>query len=548
MAPIIDATAQASANSRDGVPNVKSPSIWVVTILLSAWSAAFIWNSSFVVDGERYFCLFDDAMISMTYARNLVEGFGLNWARWGPPVEGYSNPLWTLLMVPVNLTPFALPMRSLLVQGAGLLCLIGNLWVVDRVTTSCFTTGTGRLHQPAVILTALYYPLAYWTLMGMETGLQALLTTVAVYLSLEVGYSDDRRRTALCLVLALLLLLRPDTAPLSLACLVTAVDFRAPWRRELARWRFGLTLLTALLAAYQVFRLAYFGDWLPNTYYLKLTGTPLDVRVVRGALVFWDFLRPILLPAGVVLVGAGLLARRSPRFRLPLAAVLIQCVYSVFVGGDAWETSVVGANRFIAPVMPLLFVLLTGVLNELIDLWPALSRRAGLRVAGTAAVVLVAACCFDRLWFAPKAVEMRRAVFLADLPWNVSEHRTNVRDVRILQTAVEDDAVVASVWAGIPSYFSGFRMIDVLGYNDRQIARMPAVLKLTPATASAFIPGHSKWDWEYVLAKRPDAILRGWALNREQRQKMFGERGYVPLIRNIWVRTDSERVHVRRSP
>ncbi len=527
---------------------MKNPLLWVVTILLSAWSAAFIWSSSFVVDGERYFCLFDDAMISMTYARNLVEGFGLNWARWGPPVEGYSNPLWTLLMVPVNLTPLALPMRSLLMQGVGLLCLLGNLWLVDRIATRCFSTGTGQLHQPAVILTALYYPLAYWTLMGMETGLQALLATGAVYLSLEIGHADGRRRMGLCLVLALSLLLRPDTAPLSLACLATAVDFRAPWRRELARWRCGLALLVCLPAAYEVFRLAYFGDWLPNTYYLKLTGTPLDVRVVRGALVFWDFLRPILIPAGAVLVGAGLLVRSRPRFRLPLAAVLIQFAYSVFVGGDAWEAAVVGANRFIAPVMPLLFVLLTGVLNELIDRWPALGRRAGLRVACTVAVVLVATCWFDGFWLNPRAVEMRRAVFLAAPPWNVSEHRINVRDVRILQAAVADDALVASVWGGIPSYFSSFRMIDILGYNDRQIARMAAVLKLTRATASAYVPGHNKWDWEYALAKRPDAILRGWALNREQRQRLFGERGYEPLTRDIWLRTDSERVHVRRSP
>ena len=487
-------------------------------------------------------------MISMTYARNLLEGFGLNWARWGPPVEGYTNPLWTLLMLPVNLTPLGLPMRSLLMQGLGLLCLLGNLWVVDRIAARYFTTGTGRLHQPAVILTALYYPLAYWTLMGMETGLQALLTTGAVYLSLEIAHAGGRGRTGLCLVLALSLLLRLDAAPLSLACLVTAVDFHAPWRRELARWRSGLTLLAVALAAYQVFRLVYFGDWLPNTYYLKLTGIPLDVRVARGALVFWDFLRPILLPTGAVLVGAGLLARRHPRFRLPLAAVLIQFAYSVFVGGDAWETAVVGANRFIAPVMPLLFVLLTGVLNELIDRRPALRRRSGLRVAATVAVVLVAACWFDRLWLDPKAVEMRRAVFLMDPPWNVSEHRSNVRDVHALRGALADDALVASVWAGIPSYFSSYRMIDVLGYNDRQIARMPGVLKLTPATARAYMPGHNKWDWEYTLAKRPDAILRGWALNRAQRRELFGARGYVPLARNIWVRPDSERVHLRQSP
>jgi hypothetical protein len=522
--------------------------MWLVAILLSAWSTAFVWSSSFIVDGERYFCLFDDAMISMTYARNLVEGFGLNWARWGSPVEGYSNPLWTLVMLPVNLVPLPLPMRSLLMQGVGLLCLLGNLWLVGRLTARFFCAGGAGLHLPAVILTALYYPLAYWTLLGMETGLQALLTTGAVYLSLEIGHADGRRHVTLCLVLAFLLLLRPDTAPLSLACLATAVDFRAPWRRELARWRRGLVLLICLPLAYQVFRLVYFGDWLPNTYYLKLTGVPVDVRVVRGALVFWGFLRPILLPAGAVLVCAGLLSRRNPLYRLPLAAILIQFGYSVSVGGDAWESAVVGANRFIAPVMPLLFVLLTGVLNEIIDRWPALGRLAGLRVAGVVAVVLVAACWFDRFWLDPRSSEMRRAVFLVDVPWSAQENRVNLQHVRALQEAVADEALVASVWAGVPSYFSSFRMIDILGYNDRQIARMPAALQLTRATASAFTPGHNKWDWEYVLAKRPDAILRGWALNKEARQRLFGSRGYVRLVRDIWVRSDSERLRARPSP
>src|ERR1700688_2110614 len=79
---------------------------------LSAWGGWLIFRTSFVLDGRRVFCLFDDAMISMTYARNLVEGWGLDWARQGAPVEGFSHPLWTALMVPVNLLPIALDRRS----------------------------------------------------------------------------------------------------------------------------------------------------------------------------------------------------------------------------------------------------------------------------------------------------------------------------------------------------------------------------------------------------------------------------------------------------
>src|SRR2546428_3980644 len=41
--------------------------------------------------------LTDDALISLRYARRLLEGHGLTWSE-GPRVEGYSNLLWTLLV------------------------------------------------------------------------------------------------------------------------------------------------------------------------------------------------------------------------------------------------------------------------------------------------------------------------------------------------------------------------------------------------------------------------------------------------------------------
>jgi hypothetical protein len=40
--------------------------------------------------------LFDDAMISMRYARNFAEGYGLIWNPGQAPIEGYTNWLWTL--------------------------------------------------------------------------------------------------------------------------------------------------------------------------------------------------------------------------------------------------------------------------------------------------------------------------------------------------------------------------------------------------------------------------------------------------------------------
>ena len=80
-----------------------------------AYAGAFIYRTSFVLDGERYFSLFDDAMVSMRYARNLAEGYGLVWNPGGERVEGYTNPLWVLYMALLHLLPVADSKSSLLV-------------------------------------------------------------------------------------------------------------------------------------------------------------------------------------------------------------------------------------------------------------------------------------------------------------------------------------------------------------------------------------------------------------------------------------------------
>ena len=164
--------------------------------VFAAWGAWFILRTSFLLEGERVFCLFDDAMISMAYARNLGEGYGLNWAREGEPVEGFTNPLWTAVMVPVNLSGLPLHLRSLAMQGVSVLVLLALLWSVGRLAGAHFAGGTavadGAGAPPwltAVLLTGTFYPLLYWTLMGMEVGLQALLLVLAVGAAMDLAAS-----------------------------------------------------------------------------------------------------------------------------------------------------------------------------------------------------------------------------------------------------------------------------------------------------------------------------------------------------------------------
>src|SRR5258708_1395164 len=86
--------AEAPAAEAPAAPADRRALLWLMGAM-TAWAGWFIFRTSFVAGGRRVFCLFDDAMISMTYARNLVEGYGLNWARHGAPVEGFPHPLGT---------------------------------------------------------------------------------------------------------------------------------------------------------------------------------------------------------------------------------------------------------------------------------------------------------------------------------------------------------------------------------------------------------------------------------------------------------------------
>ena len=73
--------------------------------LLLVFGSLYIHRTSFVVNGQRVFSLWDDAMISMEYARNLSEGHGLVWNAGGERVWGFTNLGVTLTMALLHVLP-----------------------------------------------------------------------------------------------------------------------------------------------------------------------------------------------------------------------------------------------------------------------------------------------------------------------------------------------------------------------------------------------------------------------------------------------------------
>ncbi|HWM90046.1 MAG TPA: hypothetical protein VN493_04710 [Thermoanaerobaculia bacterium] len=528
------------------------PGLGVLLLIFLAWGSFLIYRSSFLTapageEPRRYFCLFDDAMISMTYARNLVEGHGLNWARRGEPVEGFTHPLWVVPMVAANLLPLDLRFRSLPMQLLSLAVLALLIVAVRRLMLSWFSGRTARHWLPAAVLTAFCYSLAYWSLMGMETGLQALLAVVGVHLAIATVEGRRERHLELWAVCAASYLLRMDMLLLVVAVQVWVVT-RGGLRRDRRRWLIGLGLFLAAVLGYELFRWVYFHDLLPNTYYLKLTGVPLVVRLLRGLLALEVFVRSHLLLLLVAGIGAVLL-RRDRRFELPAAVFVLYCAYSVWVGGDAWDLGgeiPVRANRYISFVLPLLFVLLNGILNRLLDAWESRGELAGRWAAGAAGALGL--LLVNGLW--PGGTDTPwRLIMGTERPPMVESHRTVMRQLYRMQRMVEPGATIATAWAGIPAYFSDYRLVDILGFNDRHVARLPSKLPGDEDHPQVFRPGHDRWDFDYLLGKvRPDAFFQIWGLRLEKGVKV-GElmtgAGYTRR-NGVWLRQGSS--YVRNVP
>jgi hypothetical protein len=525
----------------------------VLLLAFTLWAGWFIHRSSFDVEGTHYYCLFDDAMISMTYARNLDEGHGLEWARFGEPVEGFTHPLWMFLMVPVNALPIPLRDRSLWMQILSLLCLAATVVAVRRLMLDHFAPAGARHGLPAAVLTAFYYPLAYWALMGMETGLQALLAVLAVQLALDTAHSGRDRSFPLWLVCAAAFLLRMD-----MLLLVGVVQLYVLWRRGFRQmrrpgWLAGLAVFLGMTVAYGVFRWVYYHDLLPNTYYLKLFGVPLAVRLLRGISVLAEFVRDHLTVLAVAGLGTLAFLRRNRRLLLPAALFALYCAYSVYVGGDAWDDDLpIRANRFIAFVMPLLFVLFNATLDEALAAWR--SRRGIVDGAGgrfvLGAATVAALLIVDGLWLAPRSDDAWREVSLTDRPPMTMRHQRVVAQLLAFQRFVKPGAVVATAWAGIPAYFSDYRMIDILGYNDRVIAHMPPVVPLDEDNFDTFRPGHAKWNEQRLLTEqRPDAFFQIWGIKRGMGPvaKVMPGYGYRRRAK-FWVRADSPNVDFQQAP
>ncbi len=477
----------------------------LIILVYAIYAGIYIYQTSFIVSGERYFVLFDDAMISMRYARNLAHGYGLVWNPAGARVEGYTNPLWVVFMAIFHLFPFSATKISVLIQISGAVFLIANLYFVKKIVESL--TGSQLISLLVVILTAFYNPLNNWGLQGMEVSVLTLVVSAALW----VGLENLRKRDFspwLFVLLGVSTLIRIDMAVPYLVILLFLSLALPERRRQNLLWGFGLLFIFIL--GQSLFRLWYYGDILPNTYYLKMTGYPSTLRIAHGFYVLVQFI--LQMNWLLFLFPFIALVFRRDRFILLLLLVFLgQLAYSVYVGGDAWEQKG-GSNRYISIVMPLYFTLFVftadrfreTLVNKLKDFTnlAALFTNLGL--------VLFVGASMINFNYLVNIRSLERWALLRQ-PLFIEGNKEYIQIALAVDKITAPQASVAVVSAGAIPYFSDRFAIDLLGKNDVKIAHEKVHGKLSLAGISDFRPGHLKWDYDYSLGElKPDVVVQLW--------------------------------------
>ena len=458
----------------------------------------------------------DDAYVTFRYSKHVVDGLGPVWNR-DYAVEGYTDFLWMVCVAvglklglsaeaasyAFSLPSFAIPL--LIVFDLGRRVLPNERWAL----LATWLSGTT-------------YSFLMYATGGLETQLHAMLVLGIIDLVLRTrqeGNAPPKRMLGLSLLMALALMARPDSVvPSAIAggfVLFTLLFPKPVAAGAGARANPWLSLACLILPAvalvlpWLLWKLSFYGDIVPNTFYTKL-GLHRSATLVRGAVyVSWLFISYWWLPLIV------LIAIRARKLLLSLVSPLFVLIvyagawlgYVTWVGGDLMEF------RLLTSVIPIVILLMLAVFS---------ATAPSPRLTAALVVVMLLGSVSHGLAF-PKYVNPRGIDTIPGLQENAAKFR-EVGERLGADLRGRGEVTIAVSPAGFIPYFSEARTIDVLGLNDRWVSREGFVrtgcnVCLGHARLATFaymnqsgvnlILAHPQWAHEKLACARRDDIMKG---------------------------------------
>lgn len=241
-------------------------------ILLTSIIVSIFWAVVF------YGFIFDDLYISCRYALNLINGNGLVF-NYGERVEGYTNFLWTMissLFVKLPLDP-SIPLKFISILF-GFFSVVLTILIAKRHWNNRNKTFFIML----LMLTSPYFVI--WTQPGMETSLFTFFGVLSLFFLIKNNLS-------LSLFSALSATLTRPEGIIFFAAIVISVIFNRG--KKGIKYLIQMSILPLiLLFIYHIWRITYYGDIFPNTYYVKLSGGLMRINALSN-----------MIPIGLLLGG-----------------------------------------------------------------------------------------------------------------------------------------------------------------------------------------------------------------------------------------------------
>ncbi len=423
--------------------------------------------------------LVDDAGISFAYARNFIHGHGFVSQYGVEPVEGFSNPLWTVLISPVFIGDPVDP--TLYVKLISYALILATFALVAMIIQLLFRQSWWTRPTVASVLLFMSVNTSFvvWTTSGLENPLYAFLCALYCLQLVMYGTDPGRRSVAVAayagVSVAGLALTRPDGLVLLAAfpgvlSILILNDFSL-WKTEGRRFAAFLAASLIPVLVYILFRFAYFGDFYPNTYHVK--GGPslrdvvqlvfLEIDQIQNTYnlfygVFSQRAGPlmILLLLGVFYL---LFVRRKTSPVVFLVPILV-CTWAIYC---LLPRDWMGEYRFATPFFLVFPLLLISVLADLLaNMSAPLRTRKVVFLTGVALLIIHSA-----IVYVPRTLQFAEQ---PTVPFKAVATRFGTQFNYYADELSISNASLLCPDLGGTLYFSRHRVYDLAGLCDRTIA------------------------------------------------------------------------------
>ncbi len=543
----------------------------------------------------------DDALISFRYAKRLIQGKGLTFND-GEFVEGYSNLLWVIVVALfglindnlIEMTRVIGYICSALTIGAMLYVLKPTIIKDNIINNLKYNYKKLLALLFGIVFLGLSGTIAVWTIGGLEQTLIFVLLAWIIALFFKrynevrhnkdsVSYKDSVKKAILPGILGgLLCITRPDS-PLFIVSFCIGLFFLFGFNTKtlLKSFIFGLISATFYLGQL-IFRIIYYGDFLPNTAYAKLALT--ETRLLNG-IGYLFFGLYLILPITIFILILSILAFTNKHFRRKFVFLFIPAFiwsgYVIFIGGDIF----VAFRHFVPIIVIFAFILAEAIRSISLHNMPFTTKKKypqeseaikkdksyeerknfqfknkTLKYVSLTLNVLIIIFSIVMLTVFGFRQQKKEHKYNWKARYERWEYNGKVLGDMLITAFGEEQPLIAVNAAGALPYFTGFPTIDMLGLNDSHIAKHGR-----PKTFGKGFIGHELGDGKYVLSRNPDLVIMrgggyiggyypsnksGRELFREPKFKnnytlsTFKSFGDFELTSKIWVNKKSEKIGI----